>query len=106
MSDCIFCKIANHEIESTIFFENDEVVAFDDLNPKAPVHALIVPKAHYADVGDDVPDDVRAALMAAIPEVARIKGLDNGYRTVINTGPDGGQEVGHLHIHVLGGMKF
>jgi histidine triad (HIT) family protein len=106
MDDCIFCKIANHQIESTIFYEDDLVVAFDDLNPEAPVHALIVPKAHYANIGDDVPDDVLVALFSAVPKVAAAKGLTNGYRTIINTGHDGGQEVNHLHVHVLGGKRL
>lgn len=107
MDDCIFCKIASHDIPSSIFYEDDYVVAFDDLAPQAPVHALIVPKQHHGDIGDSVPDDVMAALFQAAAKVARIKGIDEtGYRLIVNTGADAGQTVGHLHVHVLGGITM
>jgi len=107
MSDCLFCGIASHEIPSSIFYEDDRVVAFDDLNPQAPVHALVVPKEHHDDIGDDVPDDVLAAVFHAAAEVARIKGIDGtGYRLIVNTGADAGQTIRHLHVHVLGGVPM
>lgn len=103
MSDCIFCKIADHEIPSTVVYEDDKVIAFDDLNPQAPVHTLVIPKAHYDNAIDDVPADVLAAMMGAVKEVARIKGLDEGFRLISNKGAAAGQTVNHFHIHVLGG---
>ena len=107
MEDCIFCKIANHEIESTIFYEDDAVVAFDDLNPQAPVHCLIVPKKHYDDIGDGVSPEALGAVFAAVPKVAAMKGLsEKGYRTIVNTGADAGQTVKHLHVHVIGGITM
>jgi len=107
MDDCIFCKIANGEIPSSIFYETEDLVAFDDLNPPMPVHCLIVPKAHYANLAADVPGEVFAKLFAAVPVVAHMKGIDeSGYRVVINTGKDAGQTVQHLHVHVLGGAPM
>ena len=107
MDDCIFCKIANGEIPSSIFYETEDLVAFDDLNPQMPVHCLIVPKAHYANLAADVPGEVFAKLFAAVPVVAHMKGIDeSGYRVVINTGKDAGQTVQHLHVHVLGGAPM
>ncbi len=106
MPDCIFCKLANHEIETSIVYEDDLVCAFNDASPVAPVHVLVVPKEHYQSIADDVPAEVMAALMNAVNEVARITGIaESGYRIVANTGKDADQVVQHLHIHVLGG-KF
>lgn len=106
MSDnCIFCKIARGEIPSRKVYEDDEVFAFHDINPVAPVHFMLIPKRHLvslleADAGD-------AALLGKIlllaPKLAKEQGLDNGFRTVINSGKGGGQEVFHLHVHVIGG---
>lgn len=106
MDDCIFCKIAAHEIPSTIVYEDDMVIAFDDLNPQAPVHTLVVPKAHYDNIVDDVPGDVLAAMTHAVAEVAKAKGLDQGFRVIANTGAAAGQTVMHLHMHVLGGKDM
>lgn len=106
MSDCIFCKIAQHEIPSTIVYEDDLVIAFDDLNPQAPVHTLVIPKVHYDNIVDGVPGDVLAAMAHAIGEVARVKGLDAGFRVITNTGVDAGQTVMHFHMHVLGGKTL
>ncbi|MGI6755326.1 MAG: histidine triad nucleotide-binding protein [Atopobiaceae bacterium] len=104
MSDCIFCKIANHEIESDYVYEDDLVCAFKDVNPEAPVHVLVVPKGHYVNLSDDLPADVEAALLHAVREVARITGIDKtGYRVISNAGSDANQVVQHLHLHVLGG---
>lgn len=106
MEDCIFCKIAAHEIPSTVVYEDDEVIAFDDLNPQAPVHTLVIPKRHYSDITDGVPAQTLGAMAHAVGEVARVKGLDNGFRVITNTGEDAGQTVPHFHMHVLGGRSL
>lgn len=106
MSDCIFCKIANHEIPSTVVYEDELVIAFDDLNPQAPVHTLVVPKQHFENIVDSVPGAVLEAMTHAIAEVAKIKGLDEGFRVIANTGAAAGQTVMHLHMHVLGGKDL
>ena len=104
MSDCIFCKIANHEIEGDYVYEDDLVCAFKDANPEAAVHVLVVPKAHYLNLGDEIPDDVLVALAHAVREVAKRTGIDKtGFRVISNAGKDADQVVQHLHIHVLGG---
>jgi histidine triad (HIT) family protein len=104
MSDCLFCKIAAHEIETAVVYEDDDVLAFEDVNPQLPVHTLIIPKQHYAHVGDDVPEEILGKVFKAVGTVARLKGVDeSGYRIVANTGEDGRQTVHHLHVHVLGG---
>ena len=105
MSDCLFCKIARGELPSKKAFEDDEVLVFHDIHPIAPVHLLIIPKAHVASLADCATQHQallgRMLLMA--PKLALEHGLDNGFRTMINTGPGGGQEVFHLHLHVFGG---
>jgi histidine triad (HIT) family protein len=105
MSDCLFCKIARGEIPCRKVYEDDEVLAFQDINPVAPVHFMLVPKLHLATL-DDAGDEHAALLgkmLLLAPRLAREQGLDNGFRTVINTGKGGGQEIFHLHIHVIGG---
>lgn len=105
MENCIFCKIVAGELPSTIVFENDAVVAFRDLHPAAPEHALIVPREHVRGIdeaGRQRPD-LLGPVFAAVPEVAAAMGLTNGYRVVVNEGADGQQTVFHLHVHVLGG---
>ncbi|MGN0076675.1 MAG: histidine triad nucleotide-binding protein [Parafannyhessea sp.] len=105
--DCIFCKIANHEIESDYVYEDDLVCAFKDMNPQAPVHVLVVPKDHYDNLIDDVPGEVLAAMAHAVKEVAKKTGIDKeGFRVIANTGAAAGQTVMHLHLHVLGGKKL
>lgn len=107
MSDCIFCMIARGEIPANVVAEDDLVLAFDDIAPQAPVHTLIIPRTHYDDLGDAVPAEVRDALLGMALRVAEIKGVaGSGYRTIINTGPDAGQTVHHLHVHVLGGARM
>lgn len=107
MDDCIFCMIANGQIESRTVYEDDVVVAFDDLTPQAPVHTVIIPKAHYVNLNDDVPPDVLVALLRAVPKVAALKGVaESGYRVIVNSGPDSAQTVQHLHVHVLGGGRM
>ena len=109
MEDCIFCKIARGEIPSSKVYEDKQVVAFNDLNPQAPVHVLIVPKAHYANLNEagGMPEALLAALLRAASRIAAQLGLDkSGYRIVSNCGPDACQSVQHLHIHLLGGAKL
>lgn len=104
MENCIFCMIANHQLEARVVYEDDVVMAFDDITPQAPVHTLVIPKAHYANMNDDVPADVTAALFSAVPKVAALKGVaDSGYRVIVNNGRDASQSVAHLHVHLLGG---
>ena len=107
MTDCIFCKIARGEIPSRKIYEDDDIFAFHDINPQRPVHFMIIPKAHIATLYDA---DVRhhAALgkiLTKAGEIARGEGLDDGFRLIANTGRVGGQEVYHLHFHVLGGPE-
>jgi histidine triad (HIT) family protein len=105
MSDCIFCKIAHHEIPAEAILESDRGMVFADLSPQAPVHLLVVPKTHYADAEDAAQDEsLLGHLVALAAQAAKLKGLlPGGYRIVTNTGPDAGQSVPHLHFHVLGG---
>ncbi len=106
--DCIFCKIAAGQIPSTPVYQDEFVYAFADLNPQAPVHVLIVPREHMAslDEADEGRQSLLGHLLWAAAEIARQKGLGNGYRAVINTGKDGGQTVDHLHVHLLGGRAM
>jgi histidine triad (HIT) family protein len=105
---CLFCKIVEGEIPSTPVYQDELVYAFADINPKAPVHVLIVPREHF-DSLDKAGQDKRALLghlLWAAAEIARKKGLAKGYRVVVNTGPDGGQTVDHLHLHLMGGRMM
>lgn len=105
--DCIFCKIAAGEIPSTKVYEDDRVLAFEDLNPMMPVHTLIVPKEHHANIGDDIPDALMGHLFNTVKKVAEIKGIaESGYRVIVNTGDDACQTVHHVHVHVLGGAPM
>jgi histidine triad (HIT) family protein len=106
MRDCIFCKIAAHELTAQIVYEDDEFLAFNDINPAAPVHVLLIPKTHLGSLLDVAAQqsDMVARLLLTVGKVARQLGVaENGFRTVINTGDDGGQTVHHLHLHLLGG---
>ncbi|MDF1588234.1 MAG: histidine triad nucleotide-binding protein [Gammaproteobacteria bacterium] len=108
MTDCIFCKIIAGEIPSSNVYEDDKIFAFKDINPKASVHVLVIPKRHIDSLDhlDQSQQDLMGYMTLKLPEIARSQGLNNGFRTIINTGPDGGQEVGHLHFHILGGSKM
>ena len=107
-ASCIFCRIANKEIPSGIVYEDAELVAFRDLSPKAPTHVLVIPKRHVASLDDMLESDagLLGAMMLAAKKVAEAEGLSGGYRVVSNCGPDGGQSVSHLHLHVLGGRPM
>ena len=104
-SNCIFCKIVRGEIPCKQIYEDDQVLAFLDIQPVAPVHVLIVPKKHIATLYDATMDDapVLGKMLAVAPELARKQGAGDGFRTIINTGRIALQEVQHLHIHVIGG---
>lgn len=107
MSDCIFCKLANGEIPTEFLYEDDNVVAFRDANPQAPVHVLIVPKAHHDNFIDDVPAETLASMERAVKAVAEKTGVaETGFRCIMNTGSAAGQTVMHLHMHVLGGRDL
>ena len=109
MAACIFCKIVQGEIPCNTVYEDDQVLAFDDIQPMAPVHVILIPKKHIATLMDiDVKNmDVTGDLMSAAQKVARIKNIsDSGFRTVINCNAEGGQVVFHLHMHLLGGRKL
>ena len=104
---CIFCRIAHGEIPTPMVAHNKEVVAFRDLNPQAPVHILIVPTRHIKSLDDVTDFDLLGRMMALAAAIARQEKISKtGYRTVINTGKDGGQSVDHLHIHLLGGREM
>ncbi|MCX8094271.1 MAG: histidine triad nucleotide-binding protein [Candidatus Goldbacteria bacterium] len=109
MQDCLFCKIIKGEIKSKKVFENESVFAFEDINPTAPIHILIVPKKHFASLNEMTPQDkdIVGEIFLAAKNIAKEKNIDkSGYRTVFNTGPDAGQAVHHIHLHLLGGRKF
>ena len=102
---CIFCKIARGEIPSNKVYEDDVVFAFHDIHPVAPVHFMVVPKLHLASLMEAGAShtELLGKMLLLAPRLAKQQGLENGFRTVINTGKGGGQEVFHLHIHVIGG---
>jgi histidine triad (HIT) family protein len=105
MADCIFCKIIAGEIPSDFVYQDEKLVVFRDIHPKAKTHLLFVPKTHVKSLleVEESHQDMLAHMMLVLPKVARDVGLGNGFRTVINTGPAGGQEIDHLHLHLLGG---
>jgi histidine triad (HIT) family protein len=109
--DCIFCKIANGHIPSKKAYEDDEFFAFHDINPAAPVHLLLIPKRHVVSLEDIQETDAPwlGRMMALVPKLAKDNGCrpgpQGGFRVVANTGTDGGQEVAHLHIHIIGGPR-
>ena len=106
---CIFCQIASGEIPSEFLYEDDDFVAFNDIHPQTPVHILIVPKKHIVSIADLADEDVPLVgrMMAVAKKVAQGAGVaEKGYRLVINTGPEGGQVIMHLHMHLLGGKRL
>lgn len=117
MDDCIFCKIAKKEIPSTIVFENERILVFKDIQPIAPVHFLIIPKKHIPTLSHATPEDsaLLGEMMSLIPKLAKeydiaVTGQSKddskgGFRIIINSGPDGRQDVYHLHIHLIGGKR-
>ncbi|MFT5644030.1 MAG: histidine triad (HIT) family protein [Janthinobacterium sp.] len=117
MSNCLFCKIAAKQIPSSIVYEDDDLLAFKDINPAAPVHLLVIPKQHIATLSgcDDSHTVILGKMLALVPKLALEFGCavtydadgtpGGGYKTLINSGPDGGQEVYHLHLHLYGGPR-
>jgi histidine triad (HIT) family protein len=109
MSDCLFCRIIGRDIPGAIVYEDDRFLAFDDINPQAPMHVLIVPKRHITSVNDLTEDDdgLVGGMVRLAASLAKARGLSaGGYRTVFNTNRDAGQTVFHLHLHVLGGRPL
>ena len=109
MADCLFCKIIKREIPSSIVYEDDRLLAFNDINPQAPTHVLILPREHIESLNDAAPGDEATLghLLRLASKIANQQGIaENGYRTVINTGAESGQSVWHLHVHVLGGRPM
>ena len=106
--DCIFCAIINGDIPSSKVYEDDYCYAFKDINPQAPAHCLVVPKKHIASIDEVNEENAEAAfhVIKAIPKIAKLLGLDGGYRVISNVGEDGCQSVKHLHFHILGGKKL
>ena len=105
--NCLFCKIIAGEIPSRKVYEDEEIFAFHDIHPWAPVHLLVIPKVHIATLEDVGPEHqgLLGHMLALAPRLMKDLGVTNGFRTVINTGRDGGQEVYHLHMHVMGGPR-
>lgn len=108
MENCIFCKIANGTIPSTKLYEDENMVIIKDLNPQAPVHLLLIPKEHYANIIEmsDAEAQTLAKCVKKLSTLTNELGLENGFRLVSNKGEDGCQSVNHLHIHILGGKKL
>lgn len=107
MSDCLFCKIAAGELPANVVHEDEHIIAFHDIDPKADTHVLVIPKKHIVNLDDLTADDeaVMSHLMFSIPKIAKDLGLE-GYRTITNTGSLGGQVVFHMHFHILGGGQL
>ena len=109
MSDCLFCGIVDGKIKANLVYEDDAVVAFKDIAPKAPVHFLIIPRKHVAGVSDIVESDreLIGAIFQVAAKLARENGIaESGYRVVVNSGADAGQSVFHIHYHLLGGRRL
>ena len=109
MEDCIFCKIINREISASIVFEDERMIAFNDINPQSPIHVLLIPREHFASL-KEIPDekkDILSHLLLKARQIAQEKGIaKKGYRIVLNTERDSGQEVFHIHFHLLGGRQM
>jgi histidine triad (HIT) family protein len=109
MSDCLFCRFVRKEVPTRVAFEDDSCLAFEDINPKAPVHVLVIPKKHIRSINEITSEDesLLGHLAVVARQIAHDKNIHEfGYRTVINTGPDAGQSVFHIHLHLLGGRQM
>ncbi|MFZ9035901.1 MAG: histidine triad nucleotide-binding protein [Francisellaceae bacterium] len=108
MSDCIFCKIVSGEIPADKLYEDEHFVVFHDIAPAAEIHVLVIPKKHITSFFDLAPEDhdLMGQLTLSIPKIAGMLGLEEGFKTLINTGHGGGQKVFHLHYHILGGRQL
>lgn len=109
MEDCIFCKIINKEIPASMVFEDEKMIAFNDINPQAPIHILLIPREHFTSL-NDIPEEKKSILshlLLKARQIAQEKGIaEKGYRIVLNTAKDSGQEVFHIHLHLLGGRRM
>ena len=107
MTDCLFCKIAAGEIPAEKVYEDDQLLAFKDIQPKAPVHILLIPKVHIDSLGAAGAEhtELLGQMMLKAAQIAKEQGLNEGFRLVTNTGPGGGQEIAHLHYHILGDVR-
>lgn len=104
---CIFCDIAHHAIDADVVYESENVIAFNDAAPEAPIHVLVIPKQHIASLQEEIDTELLGELFFAINQVASLTGIDKtGYRVISNVGEDAGQSVHHLHFHVLGGTSL
>ena len=108
MSDCLFCKIINRDIPARKVLEDEHVLAFEDIHPHAPTHVLIIPKKHIRGLKEAEVEDAEliGRLHLAAAQIARQRGIEDGYRTVLNVGPKSGQSVFHMHVHLLGGRDL
>lgn len=108
MSDCLFCKIVDKQLPANIAYEDNKVLVFHDITPKARVHLLLIPKIHIESLDEVTPehDALMAHILRLLPKIAKEHNLDSGFRTIINTGHGGGQVVFHLHMHLLGGSNL
>jgi len=109
MTDCIFCKIATEDIPAKIVYQDEQILAFEDINPQAPVHILLIPRRHFASLNEmsEENTDLLGHLVWSARQIAHQKGIgETGYRIVLNTAPDSGQEVLHIHFHLLGGRRM
>jgi len=108
MKDCLFCRIISGEIPSKRIYEDEHIYAFEDINPQAPTHVLVVPKKHIRGLKEATPEDSQLIghCHLAAASIARQRGIEDGYRTVLNVGPRAGQSVFHLHVHLIGGRHL
>lgn len=107
MDQCVFCMIVSGEIPAKVVYQDDDILAFDDITPQGPVHTLLIPKHHYDGLSDDVPEELLGKIFAAVDKVAAMKGVrESGYRVVVNNGKHASQTVKHLHVHVIGGKQM
>ena len=109
MAACLFCQIVNHEINATIVYEDDRVVAFNDINPQGPTHVLVVPRRHIASLNDltDEDDQIVGEVVRRAAAIAKSRGISaSGFRAVFNTNRDAGQTVFHIHLHLIGGRSM
>jgi histidine triad (HIT) family protein len=106
--NCLFCRIIRGEIPSKKVYEDERVFAFEDINPQAPIHVLVIPKKHFAGLkeAEDADAEIIGRCHLAAAEIARQRSIEHGYRTVLNVGPGAGQQVFHLHVHLLGGRQL
>jgi len=105
--NCIFCKLATHEIPTEVVYEDDQVLAFNDMEPLMPTHVLVIPKDHYATIADNVPEELLGHIFTVVNKIAGERGLtERGFRLMVNAGDDASQSVKHFHVHLLGGHKM